>query len=277
MENQIQKKSETEMSLTSMHQMATMLLKSGFLPQAIRTPEQALAVMITGKELNLGFMESLRSINIIQGKPCMSAQLLLGLCYRTKEVELASSEVETDQEHVFVLKRKGSPAYKSKFTAKDAENMGLLGKDNWKKQRATMLKWRAISAACRVVFPDAISGVYTPEEINPDLVIETKNGHETVVEPIKEVAQTATAKTKEKELGSDDIPEDQLGNYVMKAGKFAGLRLTEIMGKQTETGKATGIEYLEWCAENLKNEQLRNTIKRFVEVMSREQVIEINE
>ena len=50
----------------------------------------------------------------------------------------------------------------------DAKTLGLAGKDNWKKQPATMLKWRAVSACARVVFPDVIQGMYTPEEIGQD-------------------------------------------------------------------------------------------------------------
>ena len=35
-----------------------------------------------------------------------------------------------------------------------------------------MLKWRAISACCRVLFPDVIQGLYTIEEISPDTQVD---------------------------------------------------------------------------------------------------------
>ena len=159
-------------SFEQMQKQAAILLKSGFLPKSIQTPEQAITIMLTGKELRLGAMESLRSINVIQGKPCMSAQLLLGLCHRTKQVEKAFVKESTEQKCVFILQRKGSPEYISTFTideankakfsqAWDKDKQAWKTKDNWEKQPATMLQWRAIAKACRVVFPDAVSGVYT--------------------------------------------------------------------------------------------------------------------
>lgn len=267
MNTELQRKTEHGMSFSDMASMAHTLLKSGFLPHAIKTPEQALTIMVTGKELGLGFMESLRSINVIQGKPTMSAQLLLGLCYRTKEVEKAYCEEESEQKCVYVLQRKGSPEYKSVFTIQDAQRMGLAGKDNWKKQPATMLKWRAISAACRVVFPDAISGVYTPEEIADSVTIETVNGEPAVTE-------VHTPEDKEERQG-DEIPDDQLANWVMPKGKYAGLRLIEIYGQQTDTGKAVGREYLEWCAENLKTASYKGLIERFLQVMNEVPMVDV--
>ena len=41
----------------------------------------------------------------------------------------------------------------------------LSEKANWKQQPATMRKWRAISACCRVLFSDVIMGLYTSEEV----------------------------------------------------------------------------------------------------------------
>src|SRR5439155_15626863 len=57
--------------------LAQTLLQTGFLPQAIRTPGQALAIILTGQEMKLGPMQSLRSIGIINGKPVLAADLQL--------------------------------------------------------------------------------------------------------------------------------------------------------------------------------------------------------
>lgn len=257
MNNEISLRSENGLSFEQMQKMAGVLLKSGFLPQSIRTPEQAITIMMTGKELGLGLMESLRSINVIQGKPTMSAQLLLGLCYRTKEVEQAYFEKETATEAVFVLKRKGNQPMRGVFTIEDAKRMGYAGKDNWVKQPATMLKWRAISAACRLAFPDAISGVYEITEMQ-DSVIEIEQPKEQVVNG------------KPADESNCDIPDDQLGNWVMPGGKYAGRRLVEIVGEVTDTGKAKGMEYLEWVVENAKDERQKEIIRRFLEIVNKQ-------
>lgn len=51
------------------------------------------------------------------------------------------------------------------YSMKDAKAAGLTDKANWKKHPAEMLRARLISKAVRMLCPEAIAGVYTPEEI----------------------------------------------------------------------------------------------------------------
>src|SRR5512141_675156 len=68
-------------------ELANTLLKSGFLPGAFKTPEQVIAVMLKGQELGIPAMEALNSINVVNGKPTVSPQLMLALARRSKELE----------------------------------------------------------------------------------------------------------------------------------------------------------------------------------------------
>lgn len=266
-------KAQNGASFEQMKEQANLLVKSGFLPSAIKTPEQALTIMLTGKELSLGMMESLRSINVVQGKPCMSAQLLLGLCYRTKEVEQAFFEKQSPSEVVFVLKRRGEPAYKAVWTMDRAKALGLAGKDNWNKQPQTMLQWRAISEACRLKFPDAICGLYTPEEIADGVdVAENPQTGEIIIKEIQEIPneipqEPQSPKEENATTHEDDIPDDQLGNWRMPLGKYKGKRLIEIISEITASGKNKGLEYLEWYAENGLNPKWVNVISRFLKIL----------
>lgn len=152
------------------------LLKSGFLPAAIRTKEQAAAIILTGQELDLPPMLSLREVNVIQGKPTLSAQLMLTLAY-TRIPGFRMNVIEsTDTRCVMEFIRPGQKPYQHEFTAQDAEALKLHEKDNWKKQRKTMLRWRCASSGLRVTAPDAIAGFYTAEEINPDLQVNYQTG-----------------------------------------------------------------------------------------------------
>lgn len=56
--------------------MAQRLVKGGLLPRSIQTPEAAFTIMVTGRELGLTAMQSLRSIDVIEGKPTLSANLI---------------------------------------------------------------------------------------------------------------------------------------------------------------------------------------------------------
>ena len=147
-----------------MRQQAEVLVKSGFLPVAINTPEKALAIMQKGKELGIPPMEAMSSINVIQGKPSVSPQLMLALARRTGELEDLKME-SNDKGATVTIKRKDQSPYTTSFGIKEATDLQLIGKDNYKKQAATMFQWRALAANLRVTFPDAISGLYLVEEM----------------------------------------------------------------------------------------------------------------
>jgi hypothetical protein len=150
-------------------QQAQMLVKTGFLPKAIDTPEKAIAIILTGKELGIPTMCALRSIDVIQGKPTVSPQLMIALINRSRELENIVFEPNIKNNLVesvsVTMKRKGRSQHTETFTRADAQNLGLLQKDNWKKQPSVMLKWRAVAACARVVFPDVVLGLYLTEEM----------------------------------------------------------------------------------------------------------------
>ena len=265
-------------SFEQMQKQAAILLKSGFLPKSIQTPEQAITIMLTGKELRLGAMESLRSINVIQGKPCMSAQLLLGLCHRTKQVEKAFVKESTEQKCVFILQRKGSPEYISTFTideankakfsqAWDKDKQAWKTKDNWEKQPATMLQWRAIAKACRVVFPDAVSGVYTEEEISDEVVLAPNkvNGQLEVEETVIYDEPGPAQLPGEVIVNNDNIVDDDLSNAKVPSKKYPNMTLGQIASQATDAGRASGIEYLQSYYEKATKPDIKNLIGRFLQ------------
>lgn len=254
------------------------LLKSGFLPSAIKTVEQAMMIMLVGKELGLGFTEALRSVNVIQGKPCLSAQLMLGLCFRTGQVEFSEMRESTEKRCVFVLKRKGSPAFISIFTFEEADKACFSKawdkdkqewklKDNWKKQPATMLQWRAISKACRVVFPDAVSGVYTEEEIADDVVV--------VTDPVTQEKTASLPEPKTVEVVPEAAPVlegESLMGWVMPGGKYKDMTLGAIFDQKTDAGARTGLKYLKWCItpEAKVNAETKSVIAQFLKEIGEE-------
>lgn len=150
--------------------MAEMLVKSGYLPQAVKTPQQAFAIITLGNELGIGAWAALNGINVIQGKPTVSPQLMLSLIYSSGKAEsITIDDGNGTAVSTVTMKRRGMEAYTYTFSDDDAKAMGLLGKDNWRKQPVIMRKWRAVAGCARVVFPDVIMGMYTPDEIAPDL------------------------------------------------------------------------------------------------------------
>lgn len=153
---------------TAMQEQANVLVKSGFMPVAIKTAEQAIAIIMQGREVGLGPMAAIRLINIIQGKPTISSEGMLGLCYKNIPGFRAEPVEDSDKAFTIRLTRPGRQPYDSRFSLDDAKRAGLLDKagGNWGRYPKAMLRARAISAGCRLIAPDALMGIsYTPEEM----------------------------------------------------------------------------------------------------------------
>jgi hypothetical protein len=165
----------TQDEFGAMLQMADVLVKSQFLPQSVKTKEQAVTIMMVGRELNIPPWQAINGVSVIQGRPTVAPQLMLSLIRRSglqEDIQIVPSK----DCYTVTMKRKGETAHTETFTMDDATRMGLAIKDNWKKQPMTMLKWRAVAACARVVYPDVIMGLYTPEELAPDSVRISEDG-----------------------------------------------------------------------------------------------------
>lgn len=150
---------------TAMQQMATVLVESGFLPPNLDTPNKALAVLLMGRELGVPPMQAIRGIHVVNGRPSLSAELMLALAYQNISGFKFKVEASNEQLCRIVAQRPGGDPITLAFSISDAQRAGLTRGDNWTKYPAAMLRARATSAILRVVAPDAIRGIYTPEEI----------------------------------------------------------------------------------------------------------------
>jgi len=151
-------------------EMAKLAHTSGLLPQSIKSPQQALVIMLKGRELGLPPMYALSAISVINGKPCLSGELMVALIYKkhpTATIEVTTPPEKAAHECEVELERPDGKPQRFRFTLDDAKRAGLLGKQPWQQYPQQMLRWRAISMGARVVFPDAIMGCYLPEEVAP--------------------------------------------------------------------------------------------------------------
>lgn len=150
-------------------------IASKLLPPHIKTPEQALTIVEIGREIGLPRIASLRTIILINGMPTVTPAMMIALAHRRKLI--ADYHIEkSDTVATFTVLRNGmTTPHVEKFTWNDAVKLGLSTKDNYRKQPKVMMGWRAISAAMRIVFPDVIFGLYTPEEMGATIRLNSDN------------------------------------------------------------------------------------------------------
>jgi len=147
-------------------QLSDMLAKSALVPAALRgKPQDILLILATARELGIGPMQALADVNVIQGKPVLSADLMISLCRRRPDVCKYITLIEsTDTRAVYETHRVGAPKPETfTFTMDDAKKLGLGMKDNYVKQAKTMLRRRCAAALARETYQDLVRG-YDPDE-----------------------------------------------------------------------------------------------------------------
>lgn len=145
---------------------ARKLMASGFVPAGIRSPAAVLAIIMTGQEMGIPPMRALRHINVIQGKPTLSAELMMA---KMLQGNVKCTWIKSDDKEAVLKAKRPTVEFTGRYTLEEARLAGLLTKEGWKKYPGAMLRARVISLVARVVAPDLIGGLYTPEELGADV------------------------------------------------------------------------------------------------------------
>ena len=185
------------------YDMAQKLAATSFVPQSQRgKPGDIAAAILAGSELGLKPMATLKSIDIIQGTPALRAHAMRGLVQsKGHDIELVES---TDTRCVMRGRRAGSETWQTvEWTTDRARLMGLLNKDQWKKNPKGMLVARATGDMCRLIASDALHGMpYVSEELEgftTGQVLPAKA-------PLSVAAITAPAPAPTPQQPVDDVP-----------------------------------------------------------------------
>ena len=140
------------------------LIKSNMLPPDIRAPEQALFIFLAGRQIGLNMMQSFVNIHFIRGRIVVGATVIAAqimnspLCEDWKIIE------STDSRATIETKRRGRDVERVSFTIDEARQLGLANRDQYQKQPANMLYHRCVTKLGRRVYPEIVTGVYTPDE-----------------------------------------------------------------------------------------------------------------
>ena len=173
---------------------AKAMAASGFFADT-KQASQAVVKILAARELGLGPFAGMNGVNIIQGKPAFSANIMAACVkksgrynYRVTEMTDAVCTIEFMEK----IDGKWMSSGVSKFTTDDARKAGTK---NLEKFPRNMLFARAMSNGVRWYCPDVMSGsvVYTPEELGADV---DQDGNviniEPNIEPVEEIKRVET-------------------------------------------------------------------------------------
>lgn len=166
MKNELTVKEEKGLAIQSFEELearAKFLANSSLLPNTLRgKPADVAVILMQGVELGIGPMQALSGINVIQGKPSISPELQIAMIRsRCPEAYIKIESLPGPVVKVTMAPSRDrmDEAFTTTWDMDRARRMNLAGKDNYKSQPETMLKWRAIGEAARTVFPHVTKGL----------------------------------------------------------------------------------------------------------------------
>ena len=146
----------------------------GFLPDHIKSEEQARITMYYGYEIGLPPMASLMEVYLVHGRPGLQSKAMLALLDARPDLGYYLwGECNEREANLTMFKHtpdQGYVAQPFRYTMEDARQAGIAGQ-MYQKYPRPMLRSRCASEAVRVTFPGLLLGcAYTPEELGAPMV-----------------------------------------------------------------------------------------------------------
>ncbi len=148
-------------------QMSKFLAGSKIIPKDLRGEPASVAIVIaTAVELQIGPMMALREVYVVNGRPQLSANLMVALVRRSGACRYFRKIHSDLEKAIYETQRADSDEpVRMSFTIEEARIAGLTGKDGpWKQYPAAMLRARAKSILAREEYPEILAGFYSYEE-----------------------------------------------------------------------------------------------------------------
>ena len=197
--------------LPAIVELARSICGTDFVPEAMRDNVAATAAAILyGREVSLPPMTALGNVNVIKGKPGLSAVIMRA------QVLAAGHEIRQDKSDsgrcVLSGRRRGTDYWQTvEYTIDDARQAGHMKNDQYTKNPRRMLRARATSELCELMFADVVRGMPSLEELE-DLDDDTPAGP-----PAKATRATVQRKRTSKTddgAASTDHPKPPSGSEV---------------------------------------------------------------
>ena len=172
--------------LNDMMKMADAVARPGLF--GMKTPDQALALMLVAQSENMHPATVTQDYDIIQGKACRKTHSVMA------RFQQMGGKVEwhqlTDSIADATFSHPAGGSLRIEWTIEQAKKANLTGKDNWKNYPRAMLRARGNAEGVRAIYPAAIGGMLGAEEAQDAPVTEKNMGAAEVVShaPARKIA-----------------------------------------------------------------------------------------
>ena len=152
-------------SFDDCYRIGQLLAKSGMVPKDYAgNPEACTVAIMQGLEVGMSPMAAIQSIAVINGRPNLWGDGMLGVVEASGQLEWKREE-DDGVTATCTVKRKGKSETSRKFSMDDAKKAGLTGKTGpWTTYPARMRQMRARAWALRDEFSDVLKGFGSAEE-----------------------------------------------------------------------------------------------------------------
>lgn len=163
---------------------ALMAMQAGIVAPGTN-PFQAKAIIRVGQEIGVQPFQALRCMVFIKGKLTMAVQMQLALARKSGVIV---QKLESDNAKCTVTLKRGEESITTEYSIEDAKSAGLLKElkpcviencyckgdplyhgTNWHKYPRQMLRWRAIGDCLRLIAPDLVMGMLSPDEAEEEI------------------------------------------------------------------------------------------------------------
>ena len=170
-------------NMSELFNFAKMLAESDLVPKDYRDkPGNCMVAIQMGGELGLSPMQSIQNIAVINGRPTLWGDGMLGVCMP----HIDKIEETDDGNTATCTVVRGARTVVATFSMEDAKRAGLAGKAGpWSQYPARMRKMRARGFCLRDACADVLRGIISAEEVSdyevrPDQVRAEVTGSKTV-------------------------------------------------------------------------------------------------
>jgi hypothetical protein len=210
-----------------------------------KTPDQMVALMMIAQAEGQHPAIAAMEYDVIQGRPALKSQAALAR-FQTSGGKIDWKErSEKAAEAVFIHPSGGSLTVR--FTIERAAQMGLTGKDNWKKQPAIMLQWRCVAEGIRACYPACLNRMYLVEEVQDfepmrNVTASEPEPTQAIVDTSVEAPELAAIKALASELGIDAETKKRL--WIIFDGDLGQIlgKLENMKAKQESEPKEPKLE-----------------------------------